>query len=73
MITLTEEQVHVLAESTESPPQVLDPQSKHIYFLVSGEVYARAQAMLEEEQDVLGMYPLLADLNAEDWQDKAQK
>lgn len=72
MITLTQEQVRGLAESAESPPRVVDPQSKHIYFLVSGEVYARAQAMLEEEQDVLDMYPLLAELDQEDWQDGAK-
>jgi hypothetical protein len=28
----------------------------------------RAQALVEEEQDVLGMYPLLAELDPEDWQ-----
>jgi hypothetical protein len=38
---------------------------------VSGEVYARAQSLYQEEQDVLGMYPLLADLDPEDWQDRA--
>ncbi|MBM4072737.1 MAG: hypothetical protein FJ271_27995 [Planctomycetes bacterium] len=70
MITLTEEQVRMLAESAESPPRVVDPQTQHIYYLVSGEVFARAQAMLEEEQDVLGMHPLVAELDPEGWQDK---
>ena len=73
MITLTQEQSHILAESPESPPCVVDPQTKHIYFLVSGEVYARVQAMFEEEQEVLGMYPLLAEVDPEDWQDRAEK
>ena len=72
MITLTQEQARVLAESTESPPRVLDPQTKQVYFLVSGQLYARAQAMAEEEHDVLAMYPLLADIDPEDWQDRAQ-
>jgi len=66
MITLTQEQARLLAETVESPPRVVDPQTQHTYFLVSGEVYARAQSLYEEEQDVLGMYPLLAELDPED-------
>ena len=73
MITLTQEQAHALAETAESPPRVVDPQTQHTYYLVSGEVYARAQALLEEEQDVLGMHPLLAELNPEDWQNGAER
>ena len=73
MITLTQEQARVLAESAESPLRAVDPQTKHIYFLVSGEVYARAQTLLEEEQDVLAMYPLLAELDPEDWQDRVEQ
>jgi len=69
MITLTQEQARVLAQSAESPPRVVDPQTQHIYFLVSGEVYARVQALFEEEQEVLAMYPLLAELDPEDWKD----
>jgi hypothetical protein len=66
MITLTQEQARVLAETTESPPRVVDPQTQHVYFLVSGEVDARANALLEEEQDVLEMAPFLAELDPED-------
>jgi hypothetical protein len=72
MITLTQEQAGVLAETAESPPRVVDPQTQQIYFLVSGEVYARAQALFEEEQDVRGMYPLLAEVEPQDWQDRAE-
>jgi hypothetical protein len=68
MITLTQEQARLLAATAESPPRVVDPETQQVYFLVSGEVYARAQALLEEEQDVLGMYPLLADLDLKDGQ-----
>jgi hypothetical protein len=71
MITLTQEQARVLAETAESPPRVVDSQTQHIYFLVSGEVYARAQSLVEEEQDVVSMYPLMAELDPEDWQDRA--
>jgi hypothetical protein len=69
MIILTPERARVLAETTESPPRVVDPQTRHIYFLVTGEVYARAQALFEEEQEVLGMYPHLAELEPKDWQE----
>jgi hypothetical protein len=71
MIILTQEQASALAETVESPPQVVDPQTRHIYFLVSGEVYARAQALIEEERAVLGMYPLLAEIDPEGWQEMA--
>jgi hypothetical protein len=73
MISLTQEQARMLAETAESPPRVVDPQTQQIYFLVSGEVYARAQALLEEQQDVLGMYPLLAEIDPEEWQDRAEQ
>jgi hypothetical protein len=73
MITLTQEQARVLAETAESPPCVVDPQTRHIYFLVSGEVYARAQALIEEEQDVLSMHAHLAELDPEGWQDRVDK
>ena len=51
----------------------MDPQTKNIYFLVSGAIYARAQALMEEEQDVQDMYPLLAEIDPEDWQDRAEQ
>lgn len=73
MITLTQEQARILAETAESPPRVVDPQTQNVYFLVSGDVYVRAQALLEQEQDVLGMYPLLAELDPEGWQDRAEQ
>jgi hypothetical protein len=73
MITLTQEQASLLAESSESPPRVVDPQTKHVYLLVSGEVYERAQALIEEEQDILGMHPLLIELDREDWQGGADQ
>jgi hypothetical protein len=73
IITLTQEQARTLAETAESPTRVVDPQTQLIYFLVSGEFYGRAQALLEEEQDVLGMYPPLAELDPEGWQDRAEQ
>jgi hypothetical protein len=63
----------VLAETAETPPRVVDPQTQRTYYLVSGDVYGRAQAMVEEEQDVLDMYPLLSDLDPENGQDRAEQ
>jgi len=40
---------------------------------VSGDVYARAQALIEEEQDVVGMYPLLSELDPEGWQNRTER
>jgi hypothetical protein len=40
---------------------------------VSGDVYARAQALIEEEQDVVGMYPLVSELDPEDWRDRTEQ
>jgi hypothetical protein len=73
MITLTQEQARVLAATQESSPRIVDPQTQRTYFLVSGDVFVRAQAMMEEEQDVLSMYPHLADLDSEDWKDGADQ
>jgi hypothetical protein len=66
MITLTPEQARSLAESLESPPRVVDPETNQVYFLVRGDVYARTQALQEEEQDVKDMYPLLAHLDPQE-------
>ncbi len=73
MIALTQEQAFALAATGESPPRVVDPQTQRTYFLVSGDVYVRAQAMVEEEQEVLEMYPHLTDLDPEDWQDRTEQ
>jgi hypothetical protein len=67
MIPLTQEQARTLVEARESPPRVLAPQTQQVYFLVNGEVYARAQSLLEEEQDVLAMYPLLGELRSDEY------
>ncbi len=73
MITLTQEQARLLAQAAESPPRVVDPQTQQVYFLVTGEVYARGQSLFEEEQEVRSMYPLLTDLDPADWQDRADQ
>jgi hypothetical protein len=68
MIELTEEQQRALAEQTESPPRVLDPGTSTAYVLVRADLYAKWQALLDED-DVRLMEPLLAELAPEDWED----
>ena len=70
MIELTETQRQAIASSRESPPTVIDPQTKTAYVLVRKEVYERFQSN-HDEDDVRRMAPLLADLDPEDWEDAA--
>lgn len=66
MIELTEAQWQALA--AESPPTVINPQTKTAYVLVRREVYERLKGILDED-DVRAMAPLLADLDPENWED----
>jgi hypothetical protein len=64
MIELTEEQRHEL----ERPePVVIDPLTVETYVLVRKEVYERLKGLLDEDARL--MYPPLADLDPEDWED----
>jgi hypothetical protein len=69
IITLTEEQRHTL-ESAGDAVRVLDSQSKREYVLVPAEVYERLKHLLtDEDLDPEVMYPLLADIQPEDWEE----
>jgi hypothetical protein len=64
MIELSEEQRRQL----ESPePLALDPQTQEMYVLVRKAVYDRIKGLLEDDARL--MYPALADLDPEDWED----
>lgn len=67
MIELTEDQRQAIAADEESPPTVLDPETKTTYVLIRKEVFERLKGVLDD--DVRLMSPLLADLDAEDWED----
>ncbi len=47
MIELTEIQRKALAEAGDTPPTVVDPQTKQAYVLVPAEVYARLRAVVD--------------------------
>jgi hypothetical protein len=70
MIELTEAQRQAIAVSDEAPPTVIDPQTNVAYVLLRKEVFERLQSILDED-DMRRMAPLLADLDAEDWEDAA--
>jgi hypothetical protein len=65
MIQLTEEQRQ---ELSQPEPVVFDPLTRKTYVLVPREVYERFKALLAED-DARLMYPLLAELDPEDWED----
>lgn len=65
MIELSEEQRQ---ELSRSEPVVIDPVTHQTYILVRKEIYDHWKVLLEEDDPRL-MYPLLADLDPEDWED----
>lgn len=69
MIELTELQRQAIATSAESPPIVIDPDTNATYVLVRKEFYDQFRGILDDDDDPRLMAPLLADLDAEDWED----
>ena len=65
MIELTEEQRQILGDTE---PIVIDPQS-HEECTRARKVYHKLKGLLDD--DVRLMYPMLADLDPEDWEDAA--
>jgi hypothetical protein len=64
MIELSEEQRRQL----EGPePVAIDPQTQEMYVLVRKAVYDRLKGFLEDDARL--MYPALADIDPEDWED----
>jgi len=49
-------------------PIAIDPQTRQEYVLVRRETYQRLRGLLEDD-DARLMEPLLAELDAEDWED----
>jgi hypothetical protein len=65
MIELNEEQRQELAQPE---PIAIDLLTRQKYVLVRKELYDRFKTVLEED-DVRLLYPLLAELDPEDWED----
>jgi hypothetical protein len=64
MFELTDQQRH---ELSESEPVAIDPTTQEQYILVRKAVYDKMKGLLEDDARI--MYPLLADLDPEDWED----
>jgi hypothetical protein len=67
MIVLTDEQ-RLGLEVPE--PIAIDPQTQEKYVLVRKAIYDRLKGLLEED-DARLMYPGLANIDPEDWEDAA--
>jgi len=65
VIELNEEQRR---ELSRPEPVVVDPLTRETYVLVRQEVYDRLKNLIEDD-DARLMYPLLADIDPEDWED----
>jgi hypothetical protein len=69
-IQLSEDQGKALDSEVEVPPRVVDPRTNRTYVLVPTEQYDRMRALLEEELDIRGAYPLMdAVASKEGWDD----
>jgi hypothetical protein len=64
----TEEQRQALAGTPGRPLRVADDAGAVEYVLLRADLYDRLQAALADGADVEGMYPLLADVAPEAWQ-----
>ncbi|MCI0742668.1 MAG: hypothetical protein L0Y72_26845 [Gemmataceae bacterium] len=64
MIELTQEQSR---ELSGSETVAIDPNSKEQYILVRKDVFERMKGLLDDDARI--MYPLLANLDPEDWED----
>jgi hypothetical protein len=62
MIQLTEHQQQELCRE-DWPPRVLDPRTRETFVLLPTELYERARALLEAEEEIAAvreMYPLVS-------------
>jgi hypothetical protein len=66
MIELTEEQRQGLAGAE---PVLVDPKTLEEYVLVRKNIYQKLKGLLDDDSRL--MYPMLADVDPEDWEDAA--
>jgi hypothetical protein len=67
MIELTQQQHEAIQNGTK-PVRAIDRATNTEYVLIRREVYERLSGILDEDDSRL-MEPLLAELDAEDWED----
>jgi hypothetical protein len=65
---LTDDQRQAIEERGGTPVYVVDPTTDSSYVLLRAEQYERLKA-ITGENEAEAMYPLLADLEPDDWED----
>jgi hypothetical protein len=68
-IELTVEQRQAIAESAETPPRVIDPDTKTTYVLVRADAYERLRGLLDSDFDQREAYPAIDRAFSEGWND----
>ena len=69
-IRLTPEQHEALTGNGNTPPRAVDPVTNKTYILMDEQTYERLKGLLlEGDVDPETMYPLLAELTPEDWEE----
>ncbi len=71
-VELTEEQRRALEARPEEPLRLIDPRTKQAYVLLRAGMYDRMRATLADEVPAADVYPLLAELHPDDWEDAAR-
>lgn len=67
-IRLPDELRQVVAQPT--PPRLIDEQTNMAYVLIRADLYERLKGLLQSDDfDPADLYPLLAELAPEDWED----
>jgi hypothetical protein len=69
LLQLTDDQRQAIEELGGGPVYIVDPNTNAHYVLMRAEDYEKMKAPSEDDDDVSSMYPLLADLAPEDWED----
>lgn len=78
MIALPSELKQALENAGEIPLRLEDPETHRTYVLLDGAVYEQVRALVEPDSEdeldnlVHQMYPLIAELDPEDWEDASQ-
>jgi hypothetical protein len=66
--TLTEDQRHATQEHGGAPIYMVDETTQITYVLMRAEEFEKMRT-LSEDDETSSMYPLIADISPEDWED----
>jgi hypothetical protein len=66
--TLTEDQRHAIQEHGGAPIYMVDETTQITYVLMRAEEFEKMRT-LSKDDETSSMYPLIADISPEDWED----